>query len=91
MSKHTPTPWKIGRDPDRIVSDRGVIAVTNFEGHKSNVDAQHIVQCVNSHDELLEAANLFIEGLKGPLWNLEYRENLTIMFEKAIAAAEEKE
>lgn len=83
--KHTPGPWEtaISTSPeykpngeawDVCLPDGGdmVADLNNCDNAKAN--AEHIVKCVNCHDELLEAckiAEIFARGLKqiSPIWN----------------------
>lgn len=55
--KHTPTPWEVvvapSGTPD-ITDNKGNIVAAIFGGSAEANDA-HIVQCVNLHDELVEA------------------------------------
>lgn len=69
-TKHTPTPWKsksgfvyIGSE---YLSDKGskTICRTVKQGGHPEVNAAHIVKCVNAYDEMLEA-------LKGALFALD--------------------
>lgn len=67
--KHTPTPWKAvdirrpeaGRYGDKegwdIWHEDGklVVALSPNAGACGEADAKHIVQCVNSHDQIVEA------------------------------------
>ncbi len=52
MNKHTPTPWEINERTQYIENpNSGIVAdVTKLD--KAN--AEHIVKCVNAHDELME-------------------------------------
>lgn len=59
MIKHTPTPWIIFRRPDTnyISIDSGDGRVCRIYMHYANqeANAEHIVKCVNVHEELVEA------------------------------------
>lgn len=107
MSKHTPTPWHVraimeSRD---IVSETGVlIAEVSNEENGREANARHIVHCVNSHDDLVEALKFVltafnefedildcsevIAGISSPA-KLAYVDPIRNTLEQAIAKAEE--
>jgi hypothetical protein len=82
VMKHTPTPWEVNPElPGLIIGDDGteVVAATTrgaFEygtqeapNLKQKTDAEHIVKCANTHDELVAAlrrAVSIIEDLPFP-------------------------
>lgn len=68
MVKHSPTPWVF---EDEYVRDCGgdivadvYVQPTADAGESMEANAEHIVRCVNLHDELVEAMELVIE--RGP-------------------------
>jgi len=75
--KHTPTPWKViknkeedryevyGSDSkDQNACDWIMCDETYYPTAPTIEDAEYIVQCVNSHDELLEACKALIKQLR---------------------------
>ena len=67
-TKRTPTPWNNDLFPFAVdgkdgilIADCSDIACRNDE--VQNANAEHIVRCVNSHDELVEACNHVIDNL----------------------------
>ena len=106
--KHTPTPWKViknkeedryevyGSDSkDQNACDWIMCDETYYPTAPTIEDAEYIVQCVNSHDELLEAAKWALDAFSDPadmdkqqfFNSLEYLRN---SLEKAIKNAEAK-
>ena len=79
MNKHTKTPWALystltkrdnNEDKTAIVC-RGmvqVIAVTNiqegFSKELNEANAEHIVKCVNSHEELVDLCKSYLEEIQ---------------------------
>lgn len=69
MSKHSPTPWSYSRHhfadarghiimpnaPAGIGCTIGLVGACSTTQAQLDVDGEHIVRCVNSHDELLAA------------------------------------
>ncbi len=53
---HSPTPWKIEKHPNSLTSDYPIFDMDGeYLGDIDNKkDAQHIVKCVNSHDDLVQ-------------------------------------
>lgn len=59
MTNHTPTPWKVSNAPgvviineemyQRHIATMGINGIPNLQ----EINAKHIVHCVNSHDELI--------------------------------------
>jgi hypothetical protein len=69
---HTRTPWAISKTRtvstrhDIYVTDplteKSVVArVTEFEDGEGIANAEHIVKCVNAHDELVAALELMVD------------------------------
>lgn len=59
-TKHTPTPWKVGyKNTVGVVSQEDdqsfgmVIPFIDVYGDNPSANADHIVKCVNMHDELV--------------------------------------
>lgn len=76
---HTPTPWYLTEEREgQIESDKGYIIAQVYQNSKKDyhkgdeANALHIVKCVNSHNELIEALK----------WALDYIE-LTIKLDGA--------
>jgi hypothetical protein len=75
--KHTPTPWKVCRHSDngelvvRSKSDQGIVANCQCDSYsldnqagleqECKANAEHIVKCVNMHDELVDALKAMVE------------------------------
>lgn len=71
---HTPTPWKL--DGFHIVDDNGAIIATcrtayRYATQEEVSNAELIVKCVNSHDELLEACKGLLEAIKFSGWSID--------------------
>jgi hypothetical protein len=72
--KHTPAPWVLRESTVDvydgymlIVGDFGIIAKIGGNREKSEIkaNAEHIVKCVNMHDELVDALEDLVQEIKG--------------------------
>jgi hypothetical protein len=82
-AQHTPTPWDIVQfdDEDKpiIIGPNGDERIAVMQGNEpSEANAQHIVHCVNLHDELVQALETGLE-----FWNDEDGDNLSEWREQA--------
>lgn len=76
-TKHTPGPWRAAHDDTdvRLLDEEGNwIAECKMWEHDQNVaNANHIVRCVNAHDDMLEALEAVqaddTARLSGPVWD----------------------
>ena len=66
--KHTPIPWKTvgetlvyGQDNYCIAATMSDHWVSNRDIDESLANTQHIVRCVNSHDELIDALETILD------------------------------
>jgi len=56
MAEHTPTPWVWdGACQLRDADGHGFQSVSRMGSHPTDANMEHIVHCVNMHDELVEA------------------------------------
>lgn len=77
MSEHTPGPWTRGGigfpyDPERRTENiygphekpkhQSGPRVATLIGPRSSADAEHIIRCVNAHDDLLEACKAVVNA-----------------------------
>lgn len=61
MSKHTPTPWKVAVNSgvseihaeSRPIARMLLDAIHGSGDHEADINARHIVKCVNLYDELV--------------------------------------
>lgn len=82
--KHTPTPWRVSETNIISIPERTILfAGVNLSIDQQVINSQYIVQCVNSHDELLEIAKAYLNTLNPKF--LDYEK-----IEKAIQKAEGK-
>lgn len=97
--QHTPTPWKVWPENGQSITTDRTDAKTNMVARAIQCeDAVHIVQCVNSHDELLAIvkaiAEQFNEGgdkvYKDALWPKDDEKTLGEWINEAITRAEGK-
>ena len=66
MSKHTPGPWGLEpngaaynlRSPDRASHFLILVGMVDNNDGEFEANAQHIVHCVNAHDDLVKACKL---------------------------------
>jgi len=71
-TKHTPTPWTISGNETPVIAAMydgrdAVVAVTcrdRIELEEAHFNAQHIVKCVNAHDELVAALHASLEQIE---------------------------
>lgn len=64
MTTHTATPWSYQKvDEQYIIETPDLKEYVGWAENKKN--AQHIVKCVNSHDELVEALKLLLINYGG--------------------------
>lgn len=93
--KHTPTPWTYDKESVEVRDVNGIILAKIALGQHSAI--QKMVNAVNSHDELLEAAKEAAETIRGIISSCflgKYEEIIlqdSYRLEKAIAKAEGKE
>lgn len=93
QSKYTPAPWKVfyAKNNGQLIlgvgqdTGEGIIASNgSFWGDddEAKANAEHVVKCVNLHDELLEVLEQLYSGFKSRC-----TEGFQIKIEKAIAKA----
>lgn len=90
-AKHTPGPWKL-LSPDQVRGHEGEW-ICSCEGghHRQSEDAdnaQRIVQCVNCHDELLEALEVLLLAYETSKEGASVRFGAEIKARAAIAKAQ---
>jgi hypothetical protein len=99
MSKHTPTPWEVNGQMivkdcyNEVIADVEASWQFNFPPKRRvnrdicNANAEHIVKCVNSHDELLEALKQALSYIKGDYIDADgIEERLSNVIKKAEGA-----
>lgn len=84
-TKHTPTPWKVNGYKSIRGSNKEYIASANWRNGSANAD--HIVKCVNMHDELVSICAKFKDRLIN--FGGDYGEYLTPSDKDTIATLSE--
>jgi hypothetical protein len=80
-AQHTPGPWVVGHarrssnfgdmvafvraGPVKVAKVWSGDSADKINGDKAEINAKHIVHCVNLHDELVEALDLAVFALEG--------------------------
>lgn len=65
-NKHTELPWAVFKEPETgnwfvVNSPSGLVCDMDGNGHTEDVNARHIVHCVNNHHRLREALDSLVD------------------------------